>query len=99
MVGAEAGVKIGDGHAATAAGGKRVWQRVGWRRGFENIGLSDCSFIFRLHRCQHLFPPAAVAACPSPIFTPASAPTIFRERLVREEADLSTALVGELKKF
>ena len=50
-------------------------------------------------RCQHSFPSGRRCRMPVADLHAGLCAHHFRERLVREEADLSTALVGELKKF
>ncbi len=50
-------------------------------------------------RCQHSFPSGRRCRMPVSDLHAGLCAHHFRERLVREEADLSTALVGELKKF
>jgi hypothetical protein len=50
-------------------------------------------------RCQHSFPSGRRCRMPVSDLRAGVCAHHFRERLVREEADLSTALVGELKKF
>ncbi len=50
-------------------------------------------------RCQHSFPSGRRCRMPVSDLHTGLCAHHFRERLIREEADLSTALVGELKKF
>ena len=58
-----------------------------------NKSLSDPN------RCQHSYPSGRRCRMPASDLHAGLCAQHFRQRLAREEADLSTALVGELKKF
>ena len=58
-----------------------------------NKSLSDPN------RCQHSYPSGRRCRMPASDLRAGLCAQHFRERLAREEADVSTALVGELKKF